>query len=163
MTVNNMFDLEQKISEWRNQMLAAGIKTPVPLDELENHLREEIERQIKSGLDEQEVFSSAVQKIGQARPLKNEFQKTTALSLERIMSIGVGISTVLVGLWIARIVIVQTLGAEKIPDAPTGFISYLVLVCFFAAALVVLGSILVFYGGANAAWLPNARNKRKYV
>jgi len=37
-----MFSLEKSISEWRRQMLAAGIKTPVPLEELEIHLREEI-------------------------------------------------------------------------------------------------------------------------
>jgi hypothetical protein len=37
-----MFDLEQTISEWRRQMLSAGIKTPVPLEELEIHLREDV-------------------------------------------------------------------------------------------------------------------------
>jgi hypothetical protein len=70
-----MFDLEQSIAEWRKQMLAAGIKTPVPLEELEIHLREEIEQQMKSGLSEQEIFNSAVQKIGQANSLKMEFTK----------------------------------------------------------------------------------------
>ena len=30
-----MFDLEQAIAGWRRQMQAAGIKTPVPLEELE--------------------------------------------------------------------------------------------------------------------------------
>jgi hypothetical protein len=70
-----MFDLEQSIADWRKQMLAAGIKSPVPLDELEIHLREEIERQMKSGLSEQEIFNSAVQKIGQAGLLKTEFKK----------------------------------------------------------------------------------------
>jgi len=70
-----MFNLEEKISEWRQQMLAAGIKTPVPLEELESHLREEIEQQMKSGLNEQEIFNSAVQKIGQAIALKAEFKK----------------------------------------------------------------------------------------
>jgi len=59
-------------------MLAAGIKMPVPLEELEIHLRDEIERQMKSGLDEQEIFNSAVQKIGQAKPLKTEFKKIDA-------------------------------------------------------------------------------------
>jgi len=56
-------------------MLAAGIKSPVPLEELEIHLREEIERQMKSGLEEQEIFNSAVQKIGQAGLLRMEFKK----------------------------------------------------------------------------------------
>jgi hypothetical protein len=45
-----MFSLEQSIAEWRTQMLAAGIKTPTLLEELENHLRDEIERQAKLNL-----------------------------------------------------------------------------------------------------------------
>jgi cation transport ATPase len=70
-----MFDLEQSIADWRQQMLATGIKFPVPLEELEIHLREEIERQMKSGLDEQKAFEISVQQIGQANLLKTEFKK----------------------------------------------------------------------------------------
>ena len=70
-----MFDLEQAISEWRQQMLAAGIKTPVPLEELENHLREEIERQTESGLSTTDAFKGAIQKIGPAQAVQNEFMK----------------------------------------------------------------------------------------
>src|SRR6266704_3068016 len=70
-----MFDLEKSIADWRKQMLAAGIKTPVPLEELENHLRDEIERQMKSGLSEQMAFDISVQEIGKANMLKNEFEK----------------------------------------------------------------------------------------
>ena len=70
-----MFNLEQSIADWRRQMLAAGIKTPVPLEELEIHLREENERQMKSELNEQAAFEAAVQQIGKANMLKNEFEK----------------------------------------------------------------------------------------
>jgi hypothetical protein len=70
-----MFNLEQAIFAWQKQMLAAGIKSPVPLEELEIHLREEIERQMKSGLSEQTSFEAAVQQIGKAHMLKNEFEK----------------------------------------------------------------------------------------
>jgi hypothetical protein len=70
-----MFNLEQSIVGWRQHMLAAGIKTPVPLEELEIHLRDEIEQQMKSGLSEREAFDSAARKIGQARVLKSEFNK----------------------------------------------------------------------------------------
>ena len=70
-----MFDLEQKISEWRKQMLAAGIKTPAPLDELEIHLREDVEQQKRAGLSEPQAFEAAIQRIGQAGPLKSEFAK----------------------------------------------------------------------------------------
>jgi leader peptidase (prepilin peptidase) / N-methyltransferase len=70
-----MPDIEPQIAEWRRQMLAAGIKSPVPLDELESHLREDIAGQIKSGLSEQEAFDTALMRIGQARTLKREFMK----------------------------------------------------------------------------------------
>ncbi len=71
----NLFDLEKSIADWRKQMLSAGIKTPVPLEELEIHLREEIERQTRSGLDEQEIFIVAAKKIGQGKMLRKEFKK----------------------------------------------------------------------------------------
>lgn len=72
---SNMFDLDQAMAEWRRQMLAGGIKTPVPLEELESHLREEIERQTKSGLIQEEAFNVAVQRIGPAPMLESEFKK----------------------------------------------------------------------------------------
>lgn len=70
-----MFDLEKSIAEWRRQMLAAGIETPVPLAELESHLREEIERQMQSGRSSRQAFETAIQQIGPADPLKGEFAK----------------------------------------------------------------------------------------
>ena len=73
-----MFDLEQTIADWRKQMLAAGIKTPVPLEELEIHLREEIERQMKLRANEQQAFEFAVQEIGNAKVLKDEFKKISS-------------------------------------------------------------------------------------
>ena len=74
-----MFDLDQHISDWRRQMLAAGIKLPVPLEELEIHLREEIEQQMKLGLNEQQALEIAIQRIGQPKVLKSEFQRASAL------------------------------------------------------------------------------------
>jgi len=71
-----MFDLEQSIVEWRKQMLAAGIKTPVPLEELEIHLRDEIEQKMQSGMSGQEAFENAALRIGRADALKTEFNKT---------------------------------------------------------------------------------------
>jgi len=68
-----MFDLEQAITEWRRQMLAAGIKAPEPLGELESHLCEDVERQISSGSNAQQAFGVAVRRIGEAAALKAEF------------------------------------------------------------------------------------------
>src|SRR5580704_7776226 len=101
-----MFDLEQSIAEWRKQMLAAGIKAPVPLEELEIHLREEIGRQMKSGLNEQKAFEFSVQIIGQPKTLNSEFKKSERTSMKKI-----GISAVLIG----AIIILRILTAH--PDA----------------------------------------------
>lgn len=57
-------------------MLAAGIKIPVPLQELESHLRDDVEDQIQSGLNAQQAFKTSVQRIGDANQLKSEFKKT---------------------------------------------------------------------------------------
>jgi hypothetical protein len=91
-----MFHLESSISEWRQQMLVAGI-SPSELDELESHLREEIEQQMKSGMDRQAAFESAVQKIGRSRQLTAEFKRaggfvdwlgdTTSARTDRILAL----------------------------------------------------------------------------
>jgi len=92
-----MFDLEQSIAEWRRQMLATGIKTPVPLEELEIHLREEIERQIKSRLPEQRAFEVSVPHIGSPELLKNEFEKCERPFMKQNFKIGMGVAGIFVG------------------------------------------------------------------
>jgi hypothetical protein len=79
-------------------MLAAGIQSPVPLDELEIHLRDEIEQQVKSGMNEQTAFDISVRQIGQPKVLKDEFKKSEGTFMKRIAKIGAGIIGVLVGM-----------------------------------------------------------------
>ncbi len=71
-----MFDLEQAIAEWRRQMLAAGVESPVPLEELENHLRDSVAEGVCLGLAAAQAFQSAVRQIGSASELKAEFAKS---------------------------------------------------------------------------------------
>jgi len=78
---SDTFNLDQAIAEWRRQMLAAGVKAPVPLDELESHLREDIEQQMRSGLSPQQSFETAVRRIGEAHALETEFAKMNKESL----------------------------------------------------------------------------------
>lgn len=70
-----MFNLEQSISEWRGQMLSAGVKNPDIVDELESHLREDWARRVQSGESGEQAFEGAVQGVGQASLLKHEFAK----------------------------------------------------------------------------------------
>ena len=92
-----MPDLEKSIAKWRKQMLAAGIKSPVPMEELEVHLREEIERQMKSGLAEQKAFEISAQQIGQPKLLDSEFKKSERTFMKKIMVILAGIFGVMFG------------------------------------------------------------------
>ena len=71
-----MFDLDQAIADWRRQMLAAGIKTPEMLKELEIHLRDDVEHRIRCKLSVEQAFDRAVQQLGSANKLKGEFAKT---------------------------------------------------------------------------------------
>jgi hypothetical protein len=74
-----MFELEQAIAEWRRRMQAAGVKIPAVLDELESHLRDEIEGQMRSGSSAAEAFEIASQRIGPASALSAEFQNARGL------------------------------------------------------------------------------------
>src|SRR5262245_54973283 len=78
-----MFNLDHAIAEWRRQMTIAGIKSPRVLDELESHLRDDVERQTKSGTDVQQAFERAVKQIGHATALEAEFKKIGGNKLAR--------------------------------------------------------------------------------
>jgi hypothetical protein len=96
-----MFNLETAIGEWREQMISVGIKKSVVLDELESHLREDVERPIQSGAEAQDAFQKAVQQIGQLERLKAELDKTEINErkfMKRGLIIGAGIIGVMVGM-----------------------------------------------------------------
>lgn len=79
-----MFNLDQAVTEWRRQMVAGGIKNSAVLDELESHLREDIERRLGSGTKGEHAFEAAVRQIGQSDLLKAEFAKIAGLKDGRL-------------------------------------------------------------------------------
>jgi ABC-type transport system involved in cytochrome c biogenesis permease subunit len=70
-----MFNLEESIAGWRRQMLAAGIKSPAPLEELENHLRQDIAALVLAGKPELESFQIAAARLGSPASVRIEFDK----------------------------------------------------------------------------------------
>ncbi len=74
-----MFNLKEAITNWRREMSAGGIKTPGVLDELESHLREDIEQRVRAGAAEPQAFEEAVRQMGKADQLKLEFGKVEQL------------------------------------------------------------------------------------
>jgi hypothetical protein len=127
-----MFDLETSIAEWRRQMLAAGIASPVPLEELEIHLREEIERQIKSGLERQKAFEVSASRIGRPEILGSEFKKSEG-TLIKIT----GIFAAMVGAVIISSILAERSGAEPLREKEQ-------------TAWLIAGSIIVLFGMGTA-------------
>jgi hypothetical protein len=81
------FKLEKAITKWRKEMAAQGVKSRDVLDELENHLREDVTNQIDAGTDAAEAFSIAVQRIGKGAALEREFAKLDASKHKRLTNI----------------------------------------------------------------------------
>jgi hypothetical protein len=71
-----MFDLEHAIAEWRRRLSASGIDSAEVLDELESHLRDDIEQRRRSEISEAQAFQDAIRDVGQPSLLKTEFAKT---------------------------------------------------------------------------------------
>jgi hypothetical protein len=100
-----MFNLETAIARWREQMLSSGIKAPVPLDELENHLREELAR----GCGDQKTFDSALEALGNPRLLRSEFKKVERSNMKRKIMI----ATAILGFFIGTSIIMPALAQHK--------------------------------------------------
>ena len=97
-----MFNLEASIADWRRQMLAAGIKTPVPLEELEIHVREDVDERVKSGLDERQAFEITVKQIGPHGVMQLEFSKNSFTSWRSGDNIRTNTNQIFGMLWLAQ-------------------------------------------------------------
>jgi hypothetical protein len=134
-----MFNLEQAIKDWRQRLLAAGVENPETLEELESHLREDIERQLRSGANEPGAFERAVRQMGSGRQLKTEFTKDNETRImKRTLIIMAGIIGILVGLALVMPAVAQ----YRHDGAMTGEEVW----------LLFLGAVLTL-GGGSAAFL----------
>ena len=81
-----MFDLESAVTAWRRKMSSGGVASPGVLDELEAHLREDVERRMSAGADEQAAFEAAAKALGPADLLRGEFLKVASTRDSRAWS-----------------------------------------------------------------------------
>ncbi|MBP7051576.1 MAG: hypothetical protein KBE65_11220 [Phycisphaerae bacterium] len=73
-----MHDVEEQIEQWRNALQASEAFGMSDIDELEGHLREEMERLRPLGLSPTESFLIASHRLGETRSLEREYQKVNA-------------------------------------------------------------------------------------
>lgn len=70
-----MTELEPRIAQWRQTLAAALGERPDVLDELESHLREEIQRLLLAGHNAEQAFATAAARLGGPREIAAEFAK----------------------------------------------------------------------------------------
>ena len=58
-----MFDFERELEKWRREMAAPGL-APEVLLELEEHLREDVDRQVHAGIPAPDALKAALQSAG---------------------------------------------------------------------------------------------------
>jgi hypothetical protein len=175
-----MFHLEQAIAEWRRRMAAGGIKSREVLEELESHLREEVEHLRRSGATAERAFQDAVQRVGTSGELKMEFAKVSppelrfGRNLQRVSCAGMAIFVLAIEGWLlfeseitqgtrlCGLTLVSVIAAyiACLPYLNHNFLSgvrgwairkTLADVCNYAAALWCL---LLLLGAANVVHLP---------
>jgi putative ABC transport system permease protein len=76
-----MFDLEKSIRDWKKGLRRLASLEDGAIAELESHLRDEIDRRRKLGLDDQSAFEKAVLAVGRPEAIAADFHKTNARPL----------------------------------------------------------------------------------
>jgi len=93
-----MFDIDQAISRWRQEMAAGGIKSSKVLDELESHLRDDVRSLESAGTPEAQAFQIAVSRLGDTASVSTEFKKLSnkaSVTLKVGVLLWAGLSTAL--------------------------------------------------------------------
>ena len=70
-----MFDLEKEIRKWLKALRRSENLEDSDIAELESHLRDEIDHQIETGLDEEAAFRAALEKSAPSDILRKEYEK----------------------------------------------------------------------------------------
>jgi hypothetical protein len=70
-----MFNLEEAIAAWRQRMRSAGLDSQEHLDELESHLRDNIDAEVAKGASIETAFGWAVSNIGDPKIVSREFRQ----------------------------------------------------------------------------------------
>ena len=100
-----MFDLSQQITQWRRSLSQSESVTVTDLDELESHLRDQIDHLALSGLSPEESFWVAQRRIGNTANLPDEFAKVngSAIFRRRLQWMLIGVVTYLLLLNLASL------------------------------------------------------------
>lgn len=78
------FDVEKAIRDWRGELAGQGSLRLADLDELEGHLRDELDALAQVGLEGHDAFVHAVSKLGASNALDDQFARGNPLFAWRL-------------------------------------------------------------------------------
>lgn len=72
-----IFNIENSIRNWKKKLRKNRTLEDGYIEELEQHLRDEIERNVNTGMSEEEAFKNAVRNVGEVEAIDDEYFKTS--------------------------------------------------------------------------------------
>jgi len=99
-----MFDLNERINEWRGSLVGSQTLERSDINELEGHLREEIEHLTALKLSQEEAFYVALHRLGDTGSLSEEFGKINGSVLwsKRLFWALVGLFSYIIAVYTAK-------------------------------------------------------------
>jgi len=153
-----MSSLEKRIEQWRTGLAQSQTIGGASIDELENHLREEITNLQTSGLSESEAFLVAQHRLGDTDTLATEFRKVNAdwQSLERMSWMALGAFAYLM----AGYVVGSIWNGGILAGAHLGARGYALGALGVAVKVILIGAALWLFWVIGQQWLRSASGKR---
>lgn len=141
-----MFDLNKAISSWRMNLSEKQTCEKSDIDEMESHLREEIDNLTASKLSQQEAFLVATHRLGDIDNLAEEFAKinTSILWRKRLFWAGTGLLSYIVAAYIAKCAstgFVLLAWFAGVKGYSLGIVDVVSQIVFFLAVIFVLYEI----------------------
>jgi hypothetical protein len=150
-----MFDLNQQIAQWRQSLGQSETLVRSDLDELESHLRDQIDHLSLSGLTSEEAFFVACRRIGSMKILPAEFAKVNGSSIFR-RRLQWMLAGILVYLLILNLAYLASMGSTVVAYM-AGFQGYALgaigQCTEWVMAMVAVGSIIVAMKSRSTARL----------
>ena len=140
-----MPDLERQIAAWRQTMANASGRREELLDELEVHLRDEIDRLLASGTPSGEAFEIATSKLGAPSSVAAEFDKLTGRTWMPVKIARILVAVAAVPLAAAFLLKFDKAGTLLVAHVFTVTLGYLALFLIGGLAVCTVGA--QWFGG----------------
>jgi hypothetical protein len=142
-----MADLEDRIAKWRNALATAMADRPDVVDELEDHLRQDLDALTRAGRTPDEAWDTAILRLGDCAALAREFARSARagwLPTRRVALVLLGVC----GLPLVALLLAVVVSAARLGPLLAGHI---------VAITIAYGATFAFGLGSAAAIVAHAR------